>query len=710
MSCAPFHVADIFDDVDDMAWYTSTLISDIVNHHAPIKSKLIKSKPVPYMNSRLRKALYIRNMARNKFKKFGKKYWEENRRQRNRVVSIRKQSMKNYFEKKCEKPDRNLWATISPFLSDKKFKGNNTITLKEDNETITDQNKVAEIFNKYFVSVAAEIGFPDPITSSDEALLTHQNHPSVIKIREKHPELHNSFSFHAVNPQEIMIYMKQFNIKKATGYDNIPGKIIRLAHRELSVPFANLINISLSQSVFPDAMKCAEVSPILKKDDNLRKGNFRPVSILTSLSKIYETVLNNQLLRYFYAIFNDLLSAFRKGYSCQSLLLKFVEDMKNALDQKHTVGALFMDLSKAFDCLPHGLLVAKLHAYGLTPTACRLLGDYLSGRRQRVKISNARSSWETLAKGVPQGSILGPLLFNIFINDMFYFIEKCSLYNYAADNSLSISAPTADEVLLNLKHDCEISLRWYKQNGMEANPNKFQFLISSPHTAENMELKLKIDENITLAPEPFVKLLGIYIDSRLTFTDHVSSCCNKAARQLNALSRISKYLDLNCRKLIFRSLVLSNFTYCPIVWHFCGKQNNSKVEKIQERALRILYDDYDSEYTELLAESRTTTMLHSRFKCIILEVFKSMQGINPACIQNMFEIKKSSYSLRDSSIMVQPKRNSTTFGLRSFSYFGSKLWNDLPNHFKGTTDFITFKDQLQHWSGPNLSGLVNFHV
>ena len=182
MSCAPFHVADIFDDVDDMAWYTSNLISDIVDHHAPIKSKLRKSKPVPYMNSRLRKALYTRNMARNKFKKFGKKYWEENRRQRNRVVLIKKQSMKNYFAKKCEKPDRNFWATISPFLSDKKFKGNNTITFKENNETITDQKKVAEIFNKYFVSIAAEIGFPDSITSSDEALLTHQNHPSVIKI------------------------------------------------------------------------------------------------------------------------------------------------------------------------------------------------------------------------------------------------------------------------------------------------------------------------------------------------------------------------------------------------------------------------------------------------------------------------------------------------------------------------------------------------
>ena len=131
---------------------------------------------------------------------------------------------------------------------------------------------------------------------------------------------------------------------------------------------------------------------------------------------------------------------------------------------------------------------------------------------------------------------------------MFYFIEKCPLYNYAEDNSLSISTPTADEVLSNLKHDCEISLRWYKQNGMEANPNKFQYLISSPYAVDNMELKLEIDENITLAPEPFVKLLGMYIDNRLTFTDRVSSCCNKAARQLNAVSRISKYLDLNYKK------------------------------------------------------------------------------------------------------------------------------------------------------------------
>ena len=316
-----------------------------------------------------------------------------------------------------------------------------------------------------------------------------------MKIREKHSKLYNSFSFHAINPEEIMVYMKQFNIKKAMGYDNIPGKIIRLAHKELSVPFANLINTSLSWNVFPDIMKCAEVSPIFKKDDNLLKGNFRSVSILTSIFKIYENVVNNQLLGHFYEIFNDLLSAFRKGHSCQLLLLKFVEDMKNALDQKHTVGALFMDLSKAFDCLPHGLLVAKLHAYDITLAVCCLLGDYLSGRRQRVKISDARSAWETLAKGVSQGSILGPLPFNIFINDMFYFMEKCSLYNYADDNSLSNSAPSVDEVLSNLKHDCVISLRRFKTIVWKQIPMNFSF--SYLHHAHP---KILNSRSVTMSP------------------------------------------------------------------------------------------------------------------------------------------------------------------------------------------------------------------
>ena len=167
------------------------------------------------------------------------------------------------------------------------------------------------------------------------------------------------------------------------------------------------------------------------------------------------------MMSHFYHIFHALLSAFRRGYSCQSILLKFIEDAKQALEDKNIVGALFMDLSKAFDCLPHGLLIAKLRAYGLTLHACELVASYLSDRRQRVKIGNSRSQWKCLEKGVPQGSILGPLLFNIFLNDLFYFVEKCNLYNFADDNSLATVSPCVDDLVRNLQYDSKICIDWF---------------------------------------------------------------------------------------------------------------------------------------------------------------------------------------------------------------------------------------------------------
>ena len=157
-----------------------------------------------------------------------------------------------------------------------------------------------------------------------------------------------------------------------------------------------------------------------------------------------------------------------------------------------------MDLSKAFDCLPHGLLIAELHAYGMSESACELMASYLSNRKQRVKISNTRSDWLPLTKGVPQGSILGPLLFSIFMNDMFYFIERCALYNYADDNSLAKSAPTRTELLTDLKHDSKIAIKWFDDNGMQVNPSKFQFMIASTKIDKDVTITINENTSITL--------------------------------------------------------------------------------------------------------------------------------------------------------------------------------------------------------------------
>ena len=278
------------------------------------------------------------------------------------------------------------------------------------------------------------------------------------------------------------------------------------------------------------------------------------------------------MVDHFYALFNELLAAFRKSYSCQTLLIKFIEDLKFALDKCHKIGTVYMDLSKAFDCLPHGLLIAKLHAYGLSEAACETMFDYLKDRKQRVKILNHRSSWKELTKGVPQGSILGPFLFNVFINDLFLFIENCKLHNYADDNSLMYSSPDLDCIFTNLQIDCKNAIDWFTVNCMKANPSKFQFMVIS---SERIEQKcLDIGNGITLQSEPSVKVLGVTIDDRLQFSEHISACCSKTARQLNALSRISRHINLKSKSIICNSFIASNFNYFPLVWH--SKQQQTR--------------------------------------------------------------------------------------------------------------------------------------
>ena len=155
------------------------------------------------------------------------------------------------------------------------------------------------------------------------------------------------------------------------------------------------------------------------REDQLNKVNYRPVSLLTVISIIYESVMFDQVSDYFGSIFEDLLCAFRKKYSCQSTLIKAIDDWKVSLDRNQMIGTVFMGLSKAFDCLPHGLIIAKLHAYGLSLDACDLFSSYLCNRFQRFKVKTSRSEWAVIKKGIPQGSILGPLLFNVFVNDIF---------------------------------------------------------------------------------------------------------------------------------------------------------------------------------------------------------------------------------------------------------------------------------------------------
>ena len=209
------------------------------------------------------------------------------------------------------------------------------------------------------------------------------------------------------------------NPKKVTGVDNIPPKILNCSAQSISVPLSRIVNKMIETNIFLDDLKKAKVTPLYKKDDPFVMKNYRHVSILSSTPKVFEKVINDQLCTYFENIFHNFLAAFRPKYGCQTTLLRMIEDWKMALDNNEHVGDILMDLSKAFDCLPHNLIALKLKAYGFSDNSVSLVHNYLTNRKQRVKIGKVHSSWTETIKGVPQGSILGPLIFNIFINDIF---------------------------------------------------------------------------------------------------------------------------------------------------------------------------------------------------------------------------------------------------------------------------------------------------
>ena len=245
-----------------------------------------------------------------------------------------------------------------------------------------------------------------------------------------------------------------------------------------------------------------------------------------------------------------------------------------------------MDLSNAFDCMTHGLLLAELYAYGVAPNACLFISTYLKNRMQRVEIMDTSSDWATINRGVPQGSVLGPLLFNIFLNDLFYFPLNNALVNYADDNHLCNSNKNLDVLQKELENDCARAVQWFAENQTTANSGKFQRILLSRHNIETFNIN--IGNNI-ISRHNILKILGITLDEKLNFNEHIRNICQTSSRQINALRRISKILNQQCREKVYKNFINANFGYCPLVWMLCGKCDLRKIEKLQQRALRIVY-------------------------------------------------------------------------------------------------------------------------
>ena len=261
-------------------------------------------------------------------------------------------------------------------------------------------------------------------------------------------------------------------------------------------------------------------------------------------------------------VLSNLLCGFRAGYSTQHALFRLIEFCRKKLDENYTIGMVLMDLSKAYDCLPHDLLIAKLEAYGFGMHSLRLIASYLSNRKQRVKIGSTVSDWQDIVCGVPQGSVLGPLLFNFFLNDFLLFIQDCNVCNFADDNTLFKCARNVEKVALSLENYISNAIYWFKWNQMVANPCKFQVMFLGLNKGIEMQLHIN---NKQIRVVNTVKLLGITVDSKLKFDQHASVISKKANSKIRAFSRVSCYLEQPNAKILYNTFIMSCFNYSPLI-------------------------------------------------------------------------------------------------------------------------------------------------
>ena len=672
-------------------------LKELVDKHLPIKKKFIRNNSSPFMTKRLRKEIMIRSRKRNIFNANpSSETWNCYRIQRNKCTRLIRDAKRNYYNSlnmNVITDTKKFWRTVKPIFSEKAVPQKLT-SIIEGGKVIDEKADIAAKMNTYFVNITDSLDINSiPVSESDLTTTDKidvivdkfRNHPSIVKIKSLSRDI-ETLSFVPADADKIGQYIGKLKENVSLPEGDIPVKIIKKFANEFIDEFTDIQKKVIQESTFPDSLKFADVAPLHKKGSKFLKENYRSVSKLSAFSKVYERVIFDQLYDFVGPKLSPLLSGFRKGYSTQHALLHMLHSWHRDLDKGQFVAAVLMDLSKAFDCMNHDLLLAKLHAYGLSKPALQLIESYLSGRKQRVGIEHIFSPWLDMKIGVPQGSILGPLLFNIFINDLLldFHDTNVGVCNYADDNTIYASGKSVLEVKQKLEKSLAFMSDWFKKNGFQLNADKCQFIVFGSRRDEFDNLCFN-GEILDACQD--VKLLGVTFDSSLTFEKHISKLCRSANAKVSALQRVACFMSAEKLRLIANAFVNSETSYCPLVWSFCSRGSMNKIERLNKRVRHLVGFSADSE----------SKSVHRLFcERLLTEVFKTRLHLNPAYMQSVFTFKENQrFDLRSGDTLMRNRIQTTKFGLQSVSHIGAQLWDSLPSQVKSANSSKEFSGLLK---------------
>lgn len=664
-----------------------TIFLALFNKYFPLIIKHLRADHYnkPYITPEIKQMIREKNILARRCAEKPITFGGEYRRVRNQVTQTIRNAKGNYYKRKLEEGAGNskkVWKVINSVLGKHKNKQLNDNFIHNNNE-INDPQIIADQFNSYFINVGKNLA--ENIEDSNISFNSYL-----------HNRQESTFTMSPITSDELISTVNNLR-DSSPGCDGVPMNILRSVVPLLSPVLLHLCNKSFSTGVFPDQLKIAKVLPIHKSGDKRLFNNHRPISVLPAISKILEKLMYNRISEF--CTTNNIISqaqyGFRQGRSTETALTKFKNDVLKAFDNRSYTISLFLDMSKAFDTVDHQILLEKLKHYGIRDTAYHWFKSYLDNRKQYVEYGGTNSTTQTVSFGVPQGSILGPLLFILYVNDITSSSRLFDAILFADDTTLYASHSNLDTLIEMVNNELNNVHGWITANKLTLNINKTKYLIHQ----RNKNVPRNTDPinigNTIVTEEENTTFLGVVVDRQLTWNSHIQSVSSKISKQCGILYLTRNCFNKNALKQLYYSLVYPFLSYCHTVWGSAGKTKLKRIELAQKKSIRTISFKSKYDHTNELFKSLYLLKWEdiNNF-CSAIFVYKSIHNYNGMPLFN-FRLNER-YNLRNSNDLEIP-RMITKQSQTSINYHGVKVWNSLPHYIQNKPSLSSFKISLKSY-------------